>query len=169
MTWRATADRTIEIYREVVANTRAAISPPGDRDLTPADIAGYQLAGMQTLWDARFFHRDLSEILVRDPEMAADYGDFRNWIISGLLDTFRRLIHQGVMHPPRRKADLERVATNVYILWTSWLTFKSNAQPGRRVVRRDALEGALHAFLIVEPYLDEGFATRVRSTIQKGT
>ena len=89
------------------------------------------------------------------------------WLIDALLALFDRLIAQGVMRPPEPADDLTRVATNGFILWSTWVSFVTTSRPASEIDRSDMLEGALQSFLTFAPYLDVGFAAEVRAVIDE--
>jgi AcrR family transcriptional regulator len=162
-----------EIIRAILTQisdmARATIVLPQDRDVTATDLGSYHLVGIETLWNFRFLFRDLSELLARDPELAAGYRELQQWLIAELLGLFERLIAQGHMRQPDQRKNLSRVATNTFILWTSWVNFLTTSRPTPEVRPRDMLDGALQSFMTFEPYLDQGFAAEVRAVFQKRT
>ena len=75
-------------------------------------------------------------------------------------------IAQGDMHRPGQKGVLHRVATNTFILWTSWVNFLTTSKSDPDVHPRDMLDGALQSFLSFEPYLEPRFAAEVRAVFE---
>ena len=155
------------IFGQIFDVARATIVMPQDRDVTAADLGSYHLVGIETLWNFRFLFRDLSELLARDPELAAGYRELQQWIIAELIELFERLIAQDHMRRPDQKKNLSRVAKNTFILWSSWVNFLTTSQPEPEVHPRDMLDGALQSFMTFEPYLDQDFAAEVRAVFQK--
>jgi AcrR family transcriptional regulator len=145
----------------------ATIVLPEDREVAAADLGRYHLAGVETLWEFRFFFWDPKELLARDPVLAEPYQELRQWLVDALVALFRRLIAQRVMRPPEPAEDLARVATNSFILWSTWVGFVITSQPEREVDRSDMVDGALQSFLTFSPYLDPGFAAEARAVLEE--
>ena len=69
------------------------------------------------------------------------------------------------MRRPDPPDDLLRVATNAFLLWSTWLNFVMTSRSEPDVEPSDVAHGALQSFLTFAPYLDEGFAAEVRAAI----
>ena len=156
---RAIFDRISDVIRTTIAI-------PEDRDITAAELGSYHLVGIATLWNFRFLFRDLSELLARDPELAAGYRELQQWLLAEFMGLLERMIAQGDMRRPDQKGALSRVATNTFILWTSWINFLTTSKPEPEVHPSDMLDGALQSFLTFEPYLEPRFAEEVRAMLQ---
>jgi AcrR family transcriptional regulator len=155
-----------EIFPRVAEAARGAISLPEEVEITAADIGRDHLAGIRSLWEYRFFFRDLTELISRDPALAEDYRELQQWLIRRFLSLFERLISQGQMDLHDFGDDIERVATIAVILWTSWLNFVVTSRPEPDLEPEDLAEGALHGFLAFAPYLTVRFADEVREAIR---
>jgi AcrR family transcriptional regulator len=156
---RAIFDRISEVVH-------TAIAIPQDRDITAAELGSYHLVGIATLWNFRFLFRDLSELLARDEELATGYRELQQWLLAEFTGLLERMIAQGDMHRPDQRGALSRVATNTFILWTSWINFLTTSKPDPEVHPSDMLEGALQSFLTLEPYLEPRFAAQVRAVLR---
>ncbi len=154
------------IFERISEVVRTTILMPEGRDVTAAELGSYHLVGIETLWNFRFLLRDLSELLARDPELAAGYRELQQWLITEFMGLFERMIAQGDMHRPGQKGVLHRVATNTFILWTSWVNFLTTSKSDPDVHPRDMLDGAFQSFLSFEPYLEPRFAAEVRSVFE---
>jgi len=154
------------IFDRISDVVRTTIAIPQDRDITAAELGSYHLVGIATLWNFRFLFRDLSELLARDPELAAGYRELQQWLLAEFMGLLERMIAQGDMRRPDQKGALSRVATNTFILWTSWINFLTTSKPEPEVHPSDMLEGALQSFLAFEPYLEPRFAAQVRAVLQ---
>jgi AcrR family transcriptional regulator len=159
-----------EIVRAIFARisevVRTTIVMPQDRPVSAEDLGSYHLVGIETLWNFRFLFRDLSELLARDPELAAAYRELQQWLIAEFMELLERMIAQGDMQLPARSEVARRVAINTFILWTSWVNFLTTSKPESEVQPSDMWEGALQSFLSLEPYLEPRFAAKVRAVFQ---
>jgi len=157
------------IFDRISDVVRTTIAIPQDRDITAAELGSYHLVGIATLWNFRFLFRDLNELLARDPALAAGYRELQQWLLAEFMGLLERMIAQGDMRRPDQKGGLSRVATNTFILWTSWINFLTTSKPEPEVHPSDMLEGALQSFLAFEPYLEPRFAAKVRAVLQGHT
>jgi AcrR family transcriptional regulator len=159
-----------EIVRAIFARisevVRATIVLPQDRPVSADELGSYHLVGIETLWNFRFLFRDLSELLARDPELAAEYRELQQWLITEFMGLLERMTAQGDMRLPDQSEAVRRVAINTFILWTSWVNFLTTSKPASEVQPRDMREGALQGFLSLEPYLEPRFAAKVRAAFQ---
>ena len=153
------------IYPRFAEAVRGTIVLPEDREITAVDVGRYHLAGIETLWEFRFFTRDPEELATRDPDMEEPTRGLNNWLVDQFVRMFERLIDQGDMRRPDPADDLLRVATNAVILWSTWLNFLTTSRSKPDIEPSDVAEGALQSFLTFAPYLDDAFAAEVRAVL----
>jgi AcrR family transcriptional regulator len=145
----------------------ATIPVPEEGEITAEDIGRYHLAGIETLWRYRFVFRDLNELLDRDPILAEAFRGIQLWLRGQFESLFERLIEQGQMRRPNPPEDLSRIATNSFILWSSWIRFLTSSRAKLDLDPVDVVDGALQSFLTFAPYLDPGFAQEVRAVFDE--
>jgi AcrR family transcriptional regulator len=155
-----------EIFPRIADAARSAIRLPEEGEITAAHVGRYHLAGIRSLWEYRFFFRDLTELLSRDPTLAKDYRKLQRWLIGRFVSLFQRLASQGHMNLRDFRDDIERVATIAVILWTSWVNFEVTSRAQADLEPDDIAQGALHGFLVFAPYLTEQFVAEVRAAIR---
>ena len=155
------------VFPQISEAVHAAIPVPAEGEITAADVGGYHLAGIETLWHFRFMFRDLNEVLVRDPILAESFRELQRWLKDQFLALFGRLIEQGRMHRPDPPEDLARVATNSFILWSSWIRFLATSRAKIDVDPSDMVDGALHSLLTFAPYLEPDFAAGIRAVFDE--
>ena len=155
------------IYPRFGEAVRSALALPDDREITAQDVGRYHVAGIEAIWGFRFLTRDPSDLVVRDPAMAEPTSGLNAWLIDWFVALFERLIAQGHMRRPKPPGDLDRVATNAVILWSSWLDFVMTSRSKADVEQSDVAEGALQSFLSFAPYLDAAFAAQVQAVLEE--
>lgn len=155
-----------EIFPRIAEAARSAIQLPELGEITAAHVGRYHLAGIRSLWEYRFFFRDLGELLSRDASLAAEHRDLHRWLVGRFLSLFERLIAQGNMNLHEFRDDIERIATIAVILWMSWVNHAATSRPQAHLEPEDIAQGALHSFLVFAPYLTEQFVAEVREAIQ---
>jgi AcrR family transcriptional regulator len=155
------------IFPRIAEAARAVIVLPEAGEITAVDVGRYHLAGIEALWEFRFLFHDSRELLSRDSVLAEPFRELQQSLIQQFLTLFERLIAQGQMRRPDPPEDLLRVATNAFLLWSTWLNFVTTSRSEPDVEPSDVANGALQSFLNFAPYLDEGFAAEVRAVIGK--
>jgi AcrR family transcriptional regulator len=155
------------IFPQFSAAVHATIPVPAEGEITAADVGRYHLAGIETLWHFRFVLRDLNELLDRDPILAESFRDLQRWVKDQFQALFERLIRQGQMRRPDPPEDMARIATNSFILWSSWIRFLTSSRAKLDIDPADVVEGALQSFLTFAPYLEPGFAKEVRAVFDE--
>ena len=88
-------------------------------------------------------------------------------MVGELREMMRRLIAQGDMRAPEPIEDLDRLANNGFLVWTSWLRFLGISRPNLQLRPEDVVEGALHNFLTFAPYVKPAFAEQVRTVLAR--
>jgi len=146
---------------------RLALVLPVAAPVTAEELGSYYLAGIETLWQYRFFFRDLDELVGRDPELGEELRGLTSWLLDQFRTLFRLLLQQGNMHPPEPETDLDRLGVNIFIIWFNWVSFLTTARAKPEVDDRDMAEGALQAFVVLAPYLEAEFGGKVRATIER--
>ena len=71
------------------------------------------------------------------------------------------------MRRPDPPEDLARIATNSFILWSSWIRFLTSSRAKLDIDPVDVVDGALQSFLTFAPYLEPGFAEEVRAVFDE--
>jgi len=154
------------IFPRIVAGGLEATAAAGGR-LSAHEFGERHLQGLHTLWQYRFFFRDLNQLVARDPQLAAEYRDYRQRLAAQYRGLFEQLIAQGSMRAPERVEDLDRLVANSIVVWVNWLPHLLALSPGREITRRDVVEGALQSFLVVAPLLERRFAAETRGVIER--
>jgi len=154
-----------EIFPRIADSARGAISLPEQGEITAAQVGRYHLAGIRSLWEYRFFFRDLTELLSRDPTLAEQYRELQRRLTAQFVSLFQRLASQGEMDLRHFGGDVERIATIAVILWTSWVNFLVASRTEPDLEPDDLAEGALHGLLGFAPYLTKRFVDEVRAAI----
>ena len=154
------------IFPRIVAEALAATAPPVGPRLGAHDFGERHLQGVRTLWRYRFFFRDLNQLLARDPRLAEDYRDYQRRLRAQYRGIFERLIADGSMRAPEPAEDLERLVTDSIVIWANWIAHLIALRPRSDIGRRDVVEGALHSFLVVAPFLERRFAAETRRVIE---
>lgn len=159
-----------QIIRELWSEVEAA----GDRVLdlpneapTPEVLANFFIASIEGLWTFRFFFRDAEELVARDPEFARSFQAEMGVGRRGILAMLESLIDHGEMSAPVDHCDLERLAANVQLVFSNWIRFATTVCGTTIRSSADLQEGGLHAFLLLDSYLDRNYARQVRALLEQ--
>lgn len=155
------------MFPRIEAEGLQATAPPAGGRLSARDFGERHLQGLHTLWHYRFFFRDLNQLLARDPRLAAEFGDYQRRLRTQYRGLFEFLVAQGSMRAPEPAEDLDRLVTDSIIIWTNWIPHLIALRPRPDVAPQDVVEGALHSFLVVAPYLERRFAAEARAVIER--
>jgi len=155
------------LFPQVSEAVYSAILLPPEGEITAADVGRYHLSGIDSLWKFRFVLRDLNELVERDPLLAEAFREMQVWLRGQFQALFERLIEQGHMRRPDPPEDLGRIATNSFILWSSWIRFLTTSRDKLEIDPVDVVDGALQSFLTFAPYLEPSFAEEVRAVFDE--
>ena len=92
-----------------------------DRPLTWQDKVGYLEAILQSMWETRFFHRDLAHLLNQDDELRRRYGLFVRKSLDQGLAVYRGLRAAGLIEADDEA--LQALLINTWVLVVNWTGF----------------------------------------------
>jgi AcrR family transcriptional regulator len=161
-----------QIIRELWAQVEELAAPvvdiPQDGSfIAPAGLAAFFVASIDAIWRFRFFFRDIDELVARDPEFAQAYRSEAAWGRARLAELCTALIDDGAMRAPGHEDVLERICINVQLVFTNWIRFVTTALGSETVGAGEIAAGGLHAFAVIEPYLDTDYADQTRAALQR--
>jgi AcrR family transcriptional regulator len=157
-----------ELWSQVEELAVPVADPPREgSSLTPAGLAAFFVAAIDAIWKFRFFFRDIDELVARDSELARAYRSEAAWGRGRLAEMCQSLIEQGAMRTPGHHGNLERICTNIQLVFTNWIRFVTTALGSETVGANEIAEGGLHAFAVIEPYLDSDYAEQTLAALQR--
>jgi hypothetical protein len=138
---------------------------PADGVLPPSLLAYYYTNSMEILWSYRSLFGDTQEI-IRPGLVISEHQRFMRRTTERIADMFGLLAAQGSFGslPPSQEV-IDMIATNTALLLTGWWHYLHTAFPPSDTTIESVRRGALHGFLLIEPYLDSDFSSEVRSAI----
>jgi AcrR family transcriptional regulator len=166
--FKSKRDVVAAIFPLLEDQMRGVLKPPGIR-VSPRSAAEYQIEIFRTLWRFRFFFNGLVGLLGADPTgLAKRYMRFQDWVISTLDDLLVGLVGHGDMRTIAAPNTTHLVATNMWMLWLSWLRFAQLVSPDMAMVEDAAIyDGALRHFSLMQPYYGREFAGRLLVELQR--
>lgn len=147
-------------YEQIVAGFLAV---PDGRPLTWEDKIGYFEAILQSMWGARFLHRDLGHLLNQDVRLRERYSMFvRQNLDRGLL------VYQGLRGAGLVEVDdeaMRALLVNTWVLAVSWASFVQSLVPPEQqseALDRTLVQQGIYQIVCLEaPYLRGEAATRL--------
>jgi len=143
-----------ELVNQYAQRSMALLTTPEDRPLTYADKLGYFEGILENMWEYRFLHRDLEQLMADNPEAREQYRHFAMEVMGQGQHIFLRLSESGLV-----KADPEEAAAlimNIWIILTSWISFlhTSGIFGDAGAISRDLLKRGIYQIIQLEaPYL----------------
>lgn len=152
-------------FLETEASPLLTNVPAGD--VSPEDLAAFFVASVDMMWKYRFVPRDIDELIARDPDFADAFRAVVAGARDGLFEIFRSLVDHGVMDGPADRVELTRVGTNIQILFLNWIRFVTTVRGHEAAAASTEMRaGALQAFVMLEPYLEDAYALHVRELLE---
>ncbi|MGB1220839.1 MAG: TetR/AcrR family transcriptional regulator, partial [Alcanivoracaceae bacterium] len=95
--FRNKADIVSELFNHYEALVSGFLQVPEDRVLTWQDKMGYLESILDSMWGARFFHRDLSHLLNQDENLRLRYNAFVQRTLEQGLRVYEGLRSAGLL------------------------------------------------------------------------
>lgn len=151
-------DLILETLSVLQDQLRVSLTRPVDMQ-TPKDGAEWLTQVFRTFWDVRFFFNGLAYLLSGDPQMRAQYAEFRNWVIDTLETDLEYLQSRGYLITPTPPNNFRLFAENLWNHWLNWLRMGQIESP-RAATPDNAMlfDGLLHLWSLAQPWMRPGFA-----------
>ena len=100
---------------------------PQDRPMTWQDKMGYLEAILESMWEARFFHRDLAHLLAQDEDLRHRYNSFVQRTLGEGLAVYEGLRASGLIEATDE--ELRALMVNTWVITASWTGFVHGLVP----------------------------------------
>ena len=94
---------------------------PQDRPMTWQDKLGYFEAIFRSLWEYRFLHRDLEQLLAEVPALRERYSRFAGQTMLQAKAIYDGMIAAGLVEASEEQ--VKALVLNIWVLATSWTSF----------------------------------------------
>lgn len=128
-----------QLFLRYQTTVEAFLQVPNDRPLTWQDKVGYFEAILQSIWGARFLHRDLGHLLNQDEELQDQYREFVAISIERGLKVYEGLRSSGLLEASDE--DMKALLVNTWVMAASWAMFVQSLVPNEK--RSDELDRTL--------------------------
>lgn len=146
------------LFKLYAAEVEQFMSVPPDRDLNFSDKIRYFESTFKSMWEYRFFHRDLGHLLSEDEQLSEAYHHFaQQTLLSG------KAVLTGLRDSGLITIDDEQMGAlmiNIWVLVTSWTSFLQAIALGTD--QEEALSegkikrGVYQLIALTEPYANPG-------------
>jgi len=127
------------LYERIMEDSSAEIGLSPDEEPTYAGLEAVLRANHQILWKYRFFYRELSSLLHRDPELAILYRQYRAYAMLATAALIQKFAKAKIITPVS-----EEVASDLaYLCWQISETYLAYAEASGAEVSESSLEGAI--------------------------
>jgi hypothetical protein len=106
------------------------------------------------MWEFRFLHRDLEQILATSNELRHQYQDFARLVMVQGRRIYQRLAESGLVEAAAE--DIEALIVNIWVVTSSWISFlhTSGLFGDSGIISRDLLRRGIYQIVLLEaPYL----------------
>ncbi len=136
------------------SRTRSLLTAPADRDITYTDKMTYFEGILDNMWEFRFLHRDLEQMLEGNPELGERYRLFAHMVLRQGRRIYDRLADAGLVEAD--EDDIEAMIVNIWVIISSWVSFlhTSGIYGNHEAISRDLLRKGIYQIILLEaPYL----------------
>jgi len=116
-----------ELYAALEARQLPLFEAPTDRAPGVEDLWFMLHLLFETMWDYRFFYRDLLELTSRNRRVALRFAELTQRGENAVILLCRGMVEAGTMRASER--EIAAVAQNVVIVATYWMSFQRTAHP----------------------------------------
>ncbi len=143
-----------ELVHQYANRSMALLMTPEDRPMTYQDKLGYFEGILENMWDYRFLHRDLEQLMADNPVAREQYQLFAQRVMGQGMHIFQRLSESGLVKASPEEG--EALIMNIWIILTSWISFlhTSGIFGAGEAITRDLLKRGIYQIIQLEaPYL----------------
>lgn len=143
-----------QLFLQYESRIQSLLMAPADRDLTYADKMAYFEGILDNMWEYRFLHRDLEQMLEGNPALRERYRHFARLVLSQGRRIYERLAESGMVEADEDA--IEALIVNIWVVTSSWISFlhTSGIYSDNGSISRDLLRKGIYQIVLLEaPYL----------------
>ncbi|MDP2227252.1 MAG: TetR/AcrR family transcriptional regulator [Moraxellaceae bacterium] len=143
-----------ELFLQYQKRTASLLMAPDERLLTYSDKMGYFEGILDNMWDYRFLHRDLEQMMDGNPLLRESYGEFARLVLRQGRRIYERLAESGLVEADEDA--IEALIINIWVIVSSWVSFlhTSGVFNENGAITRDLLRKGIYQIIQLEaPYL----------------
>ena len=141
------------ILERMIARWERLYHLPVERAPTLADVQQLVRANFLLVWDYRFFFRELSALVQRDPALKQRYQEIRRERLARFEGLFQHFVSTGMARPPASPALVANLAKLCWLISDYWLPF---LEIDGELVLPDVIEQGVALYMqVLAPYVSE--------------
>lgn len=138
-----------------------ALQVPQSRDLNMEDMWLYLHLVFESIWEYRFFYRDLDNIVSRSRKLRLRFKRILERKIKTAGAIFEGLVQTGIIKATAE--EIQALATNVAVVATYWINFYNIRHDNQNSNDNNLGQGVYQVMALVAPFLRED----MRKLLQK--
>ena len=144
----------------MIVRWEALYTLPTERPPQLADVQQIVIKNLLFVWDYRFFYRELSALVQRDPVLKGRYQQIRRERLANLEALLQQFVSPGMARSPQTTASITNLARLCWLISDYWLPFLEI--DGELVLPEVIEQGVTLYMQVLRPYISEagngGFA-----------
>lgn len=156
--FRNKQDIVFELFKQYAAEVEQFMSVPPDRDLNFGDKIRYFESTFKSMWEYRFFHRDLGHLLSEDDQLREAYHHFSQKTLLSGQAVLRGLRDSGLITIDDDQ--MTALMINIWVLVTSWTSFLQaialTTDREETLSEAKIKRGVYQLIALTEPYANPG-------------
>jgi AcrR family transcriptional regulator len=141
------------ILERMIARWESLYHLPVERAPTLADVQRLVRENYLLVWDYRFFFRELSVLVQRDPALKQRYQEIRQERLVRFEELFQHFVSAGVARTPASPALVANLAKLCWLISDYWLPF---LEIDGELVLPDMIEQGVALYMqVLSPYVSE--------------
>lgn len=110
-----------ELFLRYEEHTRGLLLIPTDREMNYADKVRYFEGLFENMWEYRFLHRDLEQLLSGNEVLRTRYQQFAAAVMAQGRAIYHHLVDAGLV--AASSEEIDAIIVNVWVVATSWASF----------------------------------------------
>jgi AcrR family transcriptional regulator len=141
------------ILERMIARWESLYAFPMERVLRLATVQQIVTDNFLLLWDYRFFYRELSTLVQRDPVLKGRYQQIRRERLAKLEALFQQFMSPGMARSPETTVFITNLARQCWLISDYWLPF---LEIDGELVLPEVIEQGVTLFMqVLRPYISE--------------
>jgi len=154
-----------EIFEKIITDFNG-IYPSGDV-LTVQESLKILETVYSLFYKYRFFYRDISILLSRDPLLRERYIENRIQRFRQQEFLFDMMIRSGIMRRPDSLIEQENLMDNLWMVTDFWFSYVQSSRDS--ITEKDIAGGIEHYFYMLKPYLEPSVVREFEQNIGQET
>ncbi|WP_165660787.1 TetR/AcrR family transcriptional regulator [Oceanimonas sp. MB9] len=142
------------IFKQYCAHLTKSFTPAtGSASASPALWFHYLDAVFYVMWEFRFFHANLEDILRRDPQLHAQYLEVQRRLEGHLQAQLREFNARQVLAVPEQ--DIATLAQTLTLMVSCWVSYRRMQLLQPCIIQAVLYEGMVRVLILLKPYFHE--------------